>query len=90
MKTAEQELLTQKRYTIHGNEWLAVSYTLFFPISCKNGNKRKRDLGNFEKPLSDFLTTAIPGFKDEHIISLTMRKVDSPVERCIVEVSEEI
>jgi len=64
-------------YKIKWNNWLLVSYTYFMKIINDNWTKKKIDVFNFEKWLSDCLTKLIPGFKDEHIKKWFVEKIDS-------------
>ncbi len=73
----ELELLDQIQYNIQWNEWLEVSYSYFMPIYYKNGKKKKIDVFNFEKALTDKLCKHIPGLKDEHIQWWHVWKFDS-------------
>lgn len=66
---------------IAGND-LTVRYTFFFP------NKRKRDIANFEKAVSDFITSAGVIEDDCHIgvMILTRGEIDKENPRVEVEV----
>lgn len=77
------------KYSIVGDEWLSVTYTFFMPIMCKNGNKKIKDVANYEKALTDFLCANIEGFQDHKITRMYLQKVDSPVERVVIEIQEE-
>jgi len=57
----------QKRKKIIGNEWLEVGYYFYFPLYNKNGTKKVKDLENYFKALSDFLSKQITGFEDHKI-----------------------
>ena len=81
-------LRSQKEFTISGDNWLVVDYTFYFPLylksKSKNTNKRKKDVFNYEKALSDFLADKIAGFKDENIKIGRVEKIDS--NRNVVEI----
>ena len=63
-----------KKYKITEDQWLEVDYTFYFPLYFKNGKIRKKDLGNFEKVLTDGLCKFINGFKDENIKNIYLHK----------------
>ena len=69
-------LQAEKNYKISGDSWLAVDYTFYFPLYFKNWKIRKRDLWNFEKVLTDWLSHFIPWFDDEKIKVINLRKND--------------
>ena len=74
---ADEIMQEQNDYRITGNSWLEVEYTYFFPIYNQDWSIKKKDVFNFEKVLSDFLTKKIEGFKDEKIKKWTIEKIDS-------------
>lgn len=77
---AYQKFLEQKKlksYEIKWDEWLFVVYKYYMPLFFKNGNKKKQDLFNLEKALSDFLWKHIPWFQDQHIRCWYVEKIDS-------------
>ena len=86
--TAKRELLTQTKYKIHDTEWLEVRYAYYMPIYNKNWTKKKIDVFNYEKALSDFLADNIQGFKDEHIKQGYVEKHDSEDRYVIIFVKE--
>lgn len=77
IEEAERELRRQTKYTIHGDEWLEVSYAYYMPIYNKNGSKKKVDVFNYEKSLSDFLEAHIEWFEDKKILKGNVEKIDS-------------
>ncbi len=82
-------MLTQKRYTIKGDEWLSVRYELQIPLYYKNGKKRKVDTANYEKCLSDYLCKALEGFEDHRIKTIYMTKTDSSRNEVDISIWEE-
>ena len=58
--TAEKELKTQEKYEIEGDNWLSAMYILWIDLHYKNGEKRKIDVCNYEKIVTDFLCKKIP------------------------------
>ena len=88
LKLAHSELLQQERYTITGDEWLEVNYAFYMPIYNKNGTKKRVDVFNFEKALSDFLADNISWFKDEHIKKWFIEKHDSKEKYVIIFIKE--
>lgn len=60
---------------------LTVHYTFFFP------NKRKRDIANFEKALSDFITSAGVIEDDSHIGVMVLTRGEIDKEKPRVEVT---
>lgn len=52
---ADNELLSQEKYEIIGDEWLKAHYVLHIDLHCKNWNKRIIDCSNYEKAMSDML-----------------------------------
>lgn len=72
------KLIAQERKRITGDEWLEVEYKFYFPIYNKDGSKKKKDLENYFKCLSDFLGKNITGFEDHKIKRyITPEKFDS-------------
>lgn len=69
---------------------LKVEYHFWFPILNKNGTIKKKDIGNYEKGISDFFGRkdkkdkskylCIEWFEDQNIIDLRMTKTDSETE----------
>lgn len=77
-----------EKFEITWNEWLQLNYTLYMPLFYKNWNKKKQDIWNYEKALSDCLAHHIIGFKDENIKILVARKVDSEKLETEIEILE--
>lgn len=78
---AREELKTQNKYTITGDNWLNAMYVLHIDLHFKNGKKRVIDCGNYEKIISDFLSwwskpenAVIKWFQDHKIQALTILK----------------
>lgn len=74
---AREYLEDQQDYKIFWDEWLEVEYNFYFPIYNKDWTKKKKDVFNFEKVLSDFLVKIIPWFEDEKILIWKVQKIDS-------------
>jgi len=68
------------KYEITGDKWLSIKYIYHFPLLCKNWKKKVRDLGNFEKVLSDTISHHIEWFEDHRIKQLYQEKIDSEKE----------
>jgi Holliday junction resolvase RusA-like endonuclease len=81
-------LNTQDNFIIKGDKWLRVRYEFYIPLYYKNKKKKKIDVFNFEKALSDFLADHIPGFKDEYIKEWFIRKFDSNENMVYIYISE--
>jgi len=64
-------------YKITWNERLEVKYDYYMNIFCKNWSKKKIDVFNYEKVLSDFLEKNIEGFEDKNIKRGTVEKHNS-------------
>lgn len=64
-------------FSIKGDKWLRVRYEFYTPLYYKNKNKKKIDVFNLEKALSDFLTDHISWFQDEKIKQWFVKKIDS-------------
>lgn len=74
----EESMLNQPKYRIEGDKWLRVSYTYYFPLRNKgNGKKKIKDVFNYEKALSDFLSDHLEGFEDHKILVGVVKKIDS-------------
>jgi len=84
----EALLYCKSRYEILGDNWVDVRYTYFMPIYNKNGTKKKIDVFNYEKCLSDFIPSIIKGFDDSFIKEGTVKKVHSDKNIVIVTISE--
>lgn len=67
----------KETFWIEWDEWLEVYYEYYMPIYCKNGNKKVIDVFNYEKVLSDFLSTKIKGFEDHKILDGRVKKINS-------------
>lgn len=79
----------EEQYRITGDEWLEVNYTFYFPLYNKwNKEKKIKDLFNFEKCLTDFLTKKIEWFQDHKIKFWTVQKIDCAKESVYVEIKE--
>jgi Holliday junction resolvase RusA-like endonuclease len=74
IKNCKKHLLTQKKYSIDWDEWLDVVYIFHWDLFMNKWGVRKWDTFNYEKALSDFLTLAIPGFRDEKILDWHVHK----------------
>lgn len=59
---------------ITDDEWLEVEYEYHMRIYNKNGTKKKRDVANYEKCLSDYLQKIIDWFEDHKIKSIKLHK----------------
>ena len=66
-----------KTYKITWNKWLLVEYNYYMPIYYKNWNKKKIDVFNYEKALSDVIEKNIEWFKDQNIKRWIVEKHDS-------------
>ena len=77
-----------EKLEIEWEEWLAVQYRFYFPLYCKNWNKKIRDVQNFEKCLTDILWKNIIWFSDHKIKIITLSKFDSPTESTEIEILE--
>lgn len=73
-KFAERDLWQNKHYKITGNEWLRVEYKFFSKFINNNGTKKKKDVENYIKCLSDFLGNNIEWFDDHKIQELVAKK----------------
>lgn len=76
------------KYEIEGEKFMEVRYEFHFELFFKNGNIRKRDVGNFEKILSDTLAHHIVGFEDEKIAKLILTKFDDNKEYTNIFIAE--
>ena len=85
---AQRELLTQDKGKITGSEWLEVRYIYHMPIFNKNGTKKKIDVFNYEKALSDLLEKEIEWFQDEHIKKWYVEKIHSDERYVIITIRE--
>lgn len=81
-------LASGKKWKITGDSWLEVVYVFYFPIYNKNGSKKKKDLSNFEKCISDYLSSRIEGFADEKIRVIRMEKIQSITEKVCITIKE--
>jgi Holliday junction resolvase RusA-like endonuclease len=76
-------------YRIIGDEWLEVNYTFYFPLYNKwNKEKKIKDLFNYEKCLTDFLTKKIEWFEDHKIKIWAIQKIDCAKESVDVVIKE--
>jgi Holliday junction resolvase RusA-like endonuclease len=82
------ELKKQEQYEITGDKWLYAEYTYLQPLFYKNGKKKKQDIDNYAKILTDFLVKQIPWLKDEHIKQMHLHKEDSKNLKVIVKIYE--
>lgn len=82
---AERMFIPQRHMYIEWDEWLYVDYVYYMPIYCKNGAKKKIDVFNYEKALSDMLENNLRGFKDQNIQSGKVTKIQS--EEWLVEIT---
>lgn len=89
---AEKAIKQQESFEIEGDEWLSAMYILRIDLHCKNGQKKKIDVANYEKLTSDFLAHHIPWFADHKILSNTQvkKQKDPWAERTIEIYIEEI
>jgi len=91
-KRFEQEvarvMVKLPKYTLTEDKWLHVAYYFYFPIYNKNWSHKKKDLGNYEKCLTDCLTHYIIWFKDENIRILQMEKIDDEVQKVVIVITE--
>lgn len=76
------------KFSISGDEWLAVEYTYDMPLYCLDGKKKIQDVGNYEKVLSDFLVKRITGFQDHRIKKITLEKNDSDTNYVTIKIYE--
>ena len=76
--TAEKELKTQEKYEIEGDDWLSAMYILWIDLHYKNGEKRKIDVCNYEKIVTDFLCKKIPWLEDHKIQTIVLLKKQKP------------
>jgi len=65
------------KWVIRWDKWLEVSYNYFYSLYTLKWKKRVKDLGNYEKLLTDFLCSKIEWLKDEHIKVIKLEKHDS-------------
>lgn len=75
-------------YRIIGDDWLEVRYTFYFPLYTKTKSKKVKDLFNYEKCLTDFLTKKIDWFEDHKIKLWIVQKIDCANESVDVEIRE--
>lgn len=73
---------------IEWDNWLKVTYTFYFSLYTKNKDKRIRDVFNYEKLTSDYLSTIISWFSDHKIKLWIVEKVDSESEKVKVRIEE--
>ena len=75
---AEKELSGKlDKISINPEVWLKARIECYFPLYCKNGNPKKKDVANYEKAATDFLADRIQGFEDMMIIDNRQIKIDS-------------
>lgn len=58
------------------------------PLFYLNGKKKVQDVANYEKLLSDFLTSKIPGFEDHKIKRMFLEKTDGNTNYVTVRIYE--
>ena len=73
-KEAEKALKTQVKYEIEWDNWLSAMYILWIDLHYKNGEKRKIDVCNYEKIVTDFLCKKIPWLQDHKIQTIVLLK----------------
>ena len=81
-------LQLDKTYSISWDSWLYVDYFFKFPLYFKNWKIRKKDLANYEKVLTDWLSHFIEWFNDEKIRIMKLEKYDSDKEGVVIKIEE--
>lgn len=83
-------LLINRRIRLKGDSWLAAEYKFYMPIYNKNNTKKVKDVANYEKALSDYLSLKVDGFEDHKLKTIFMTKIESDrmeVELIVREIS---
>jgi len=65
---------------------IAIEYNFFYPFYFKNGNRRKIDMLNFEKSLTDTLVYFGVIDDDSLIRKMTLENYDSENKETVVEI----
>lgn len=86
----EEFMKTLPPMKVDPNKFMTVEYEFWFPIYNKNGTIKKKDIGNYEKGISDFFWRkdkkdkskylCIEGFEDQNISDLRLSKRNSDTE----------
>jgi len=79
---------TLSKYEVNPDVWFKTEYTYYMPLWYKNGNVKKRDVGNYEKAVSDFLGDNIEGFDDMMIADMRLKKLDSERNEVVCVIQE--
>jgi len=77
IENADSEVLTQKRYKVSGKEKLAVRYQFYTKWRNNDGSIKKKDVGNYEKQTSDYLSKIITGLDDRQFWKIELEKIPS-------------
>lgn len=67
-------------------EWYGAEYIFYFPIYCKNGNIRRKDVSNLIKYVEDPIMERVTTYEgkkidDSRFLEVSAMKVDSPEDK---------